>query len=912
MRALAGNRDSGISLGKEKQMKRSRRRTMLGTLMVAAIAVTGLIGAPGASAKLEFEATEVSVTNPDGTPSRQAGAHSDFTFRFSAKKDFKNYPVEAYRDVLVDLPQGMVGNPTVAVECTQQEFQNNNNGYPACPIESQVGTATIDSPQLGGYVGVYSLEHGNDTSAMFGFNYLNATATFRAGVRAGDYRVTSDGLNITQTVALDSIKIKLWGVPADPSHDTEREEPNSAGIFGNPIHNPAFPILPFLTNPTSCPASTNFVVSGDSWEFPDVFDVHTLTADPEGNAFAFEGCENLPFEPTMEVQPSTRSTDAPTGINFDFRLLQNESPNGFATSQPRKAVLTFPEGMFVSASQGAGLGGCSPAAVGLGSNAIPNCPNSAKIGKVKIDSPLLGEELKGDIILAEPYDNPFGTMLAMYLTVKGPNFYLKLPGRIDPDPVTGQLKTTFPDLPQLTSEKILVEFKSGPKAALSTPKACGDYSIKTEIYPWSGTEPVVGHSGFTIDENCNTGGFNPSLRAGSSSPSAGGYGTFNFQIARKDGEQNLSQIATKLPEGMLAKLAGVGICSDAGATTGDCPASSQVGTVTAAIGSGPFPLYVPEAGKAPTAVYLAGPYKGAPYSLVVKVPAQAGPFDLGTVAVRNALNIDPVTAQVSVQSDPLPRILKGLPVSYREVRVEIDRNDFAINPTSCEPMNVEATIVSDGGKVANPKSPFRVTNCAALEMKPKLSFNLKGGTKRGDFPALTATLKARRGDANLSRASVTLPHSEFLEQAHIGTVCTRVQFAAKACPAASIYGYASATTPLLDKPLSGPVYLRSSSNPLPDLVAALHGQVDFNVSGKIDSVNGGIRTTFDTIPDAPVDTFKLSFLGGKKGLLVNSRDICGIPGRATAKFIGQNGRFAELRPQLKNSRCGKAKKRSKR
>jgi hypothetical protein len=908
MRALGPNRDSGISLGEEKKMKRSRRRTMLGTLAVGAIALMGLAGAPGASAALEFKAAEASLNSTDGAQSRQAGAHSDFTFHFSQEKDSDGYPIESFRSVLIDLPPGMVGNATVATECSQQDFQNSNAGYTACPLESQVGTAFVDVG-FDNYVGVFSLEHGNDTAAMFGFNILGTTATFRAGVEPGEYRVTSDALGISQAQALRSVQVKLWGVPAAHSHDTEREPPNSAGIFGE-AQSTALP-RPFLTNPTSCGSSSNFLVSGDSWEFPGAFDVRTLTADPGGDPFTFEGCESLPFEPTMEVQPSTRSTDTPTGLAVDFRVPQNESPDGYATSHVRKTVLTFPQGMFISASQGAGLDGCSPSEIGLGSNDRPNCPNSSKIGKVKIVSPLLGDELKGDVVLAKPYDNPFGTLLAMYLTVRGPNFYLKLPGRIDPDPVTGQLKVTFDDTPQLPFESLNLELKSGPKAPLSTPKACGNYAVKTEIYPWSGTAPVVSSSGFTIDENCATGGFDPSLRAGSASPAAGGYGAFNFQIARKDGEQNISRIQATLPEGMLAKLAGVGLCSDAGAVTGNCPASSQVGSATAAIGSGSFPLFVPEAGKAPTAVYLAGPYKGAPYSLVVKVPAQAGPFDLGTVAVRNALNIDPVSAQVTVGSDPLPQILKGLPISYREIRVEVNRDQFALNPTSCDPMAVNSTITSDGGKVAHPSSPFQVTNCAALEMKPGLSFKLKGGTKRGDFPALTATLRARSGDANLSRASVTLPHSEFLEQSHIGTVCTRVQFAAKACPAGSIYGYVTATTPLLDKPLSGPVYLRSSDNPLPDLVAALHGQVDFNVSGRIDSVNGGIRTTFDTIPDAPVSTFTLAFKGGKKGLLVNSRDICGIPGRATAKFVGQNGKFAELRPQLRSVSCAKAKKRAK-
>ena len=381
---------------------------------------------------------------------------------------------------------------------------------------------------------------------------------------------------------------------------------------------------------------------------------------------------------------------------------------------------------------------------------------------------------------------------------------------------------------------------------------------------------------------------------------------------RDDGEQNLSRIQATLPPGLLARLAGVPLCSDAAAATGSCPPSSQVGATTVGAGPGTNPIYVPEPGKAPTAVYLAGPYKGAPYSLVVKVPAQAGPFDLGTVTVRNALNIDPGTTQVTAKSDPLPQILQGIPIAYRDVRVEVNRPGFTLNPTSCDPMKIDSTLTSIEGKTASPSARFQVAGCGELGFKPKLSIKLKGGTKRSDHPALTAVLKARKGDANIGRVSVALPHSEFLAQEHIRTVCTRVQFAAGAgngaeCPKGSIYGKASALTPLLDKPLRGPVYLRSSDNPLPDLVVALHGQVDFNLVGRIDSKNGGIRTTFGSVPDAPVSKFVLQMQGGRKGLLVNSTDLCAATNRAAVKLDAQNGKTADSTLALANG-CGKGQR----
>jgi hypothetical protein len=291
---------------------------------------------------------------------------------------------------------------------------------------------------------------------------------------------------------------------------------------------------------------------------------------------------------------------------------------------------------------------------------------------------------------------------------------------------------------------------------------------------------------------------------------------------------------------------------------------------------------------------------------VIKVPAQAGPFDLGTVVTRAGIYVNPETAQVTVKSDPLPQILEGVPISYRNIHVEVNRPEFVINPTNCNALQSSARVTSSKGAVANPTDGFQATNCAKLGFDPTISLSVKGGTKRGSYQKLRAVLKAKKGQANIGRVSVALPHSEFLAQNHINTICTRVQFAANACPKGSIYGRARAFTPLLSKPLEGPVYLRSSSHPLPDLVMALNGQIDIDLVGRIDSVDGGIRSTFDTVPDAPVTKFVLEMKGGKKSLLVNSRNLCAGPNKATVKMDGQNGRLHDFRPVLGTS-CGKKK-----
>ena len=334
-----------------------------------------------------------------------------------------------------------------------------------------------------------------------------------------------------------------------------------------------------------------------------------------------------------------------------------------------------------------------------------------------------------------------------------------------------------------------------------------------------------------------------------------------------------------------------------GLAASPCSAGSQIGTVSLGAGVGPLLTYVP--GK----VYLAGPYKGAPLSIVAITPAQAGPFDLGTVLVRSAIYVDPTSAQVIVKSDPLPQILEGIPLDVRDLRVDVDRPNFTLNPTNCEPMSVQATVYGTGGAVAHPSTRFQVADCARLGFKPKLSLKLKGKTKRGGNPALNAVLTQKPNQANIAKAVVTLPHSEFLEQAHIRTICTRVQFAAKQCPAGSIYGHATAITPLLDGPLSGPVYLRSSDHQLPDLVVALKGPesapIEIDLVGRIDAVHGGIRTTFSSVPDAPVSKFTLNMQGGKKGLIVNSRNLCSSVNRAQVNLTGQNGKFRQLRPTVR-------------
>jgi hypothetical protein len=909
------DRDRDLTRGKLTMGKSFRITAVLA--VACWIAVGAAVAQP---ARAQFGITEFGGSISTGSQfSRQAGAHPDFTTRLRFSSAGAG-PDGQVKTVKVDLPPGLIGNATVASACTEAELvAGTSQGFgnsSLCPITSQIGYANVvlDEPTAAANpVPLYNLKPPADLPALFGFNYQGVIVKIEPHVRAGDYGISAVVQAISQARAVLATEVTFWGVPADPSHDSQRVLGDS-GLFqvGNP--SPAAR-LPLMTAPTSCTDTPlNFVAQAESWEDPGDPKSASFTFDLDGTPFIFEGCEALPFRPSVSVDPDSRAAAGPVGLDVDVSLPQSDDPGGLATADVRRTEVILPRGFSISPSAAAGLGACSTGQIGLGSNAPPTCPGSSSLGTVSIKTPLLEEELEGDVYLAKQRENPFGSLLAIYLAVKGPGFYLKLPGKVEADAQTGRLTTTFDETPQLPFEELKLSLRGGPAAPLVTPSACGTYEAHVEMTSWASPVPVSLDSPVTIDRGCGAGGFSPKLNAGTADPSGGSFSPFTLRVTQGEGESNLSRIDATLPPGLLAKLAGVPLCGDAQAATGSCPVGSQVGTATVGAGPGPNPIYVPEVGKAPTAVYLAGAYEGAPYSLVVKVPAQAGPFDLGTVVVRNALQIDPTTTQVTAESDPLPQILEGIPVSYRDVRVEINRNEFTVNPTNCSQFQVAATLTSSVGQTTSPKAPFAAANCERLAFKPTLALQMKGQTKRAGNPALTATLKAPPGQANIADTTVILPKTVFIDQRHVSNPCTRVQFNANACPPKSVLGTAVAYSPLLDKPLEGPVYFRSNGGErkLPDIVADLHGQIHVVLVGFIDSKKAGkgtslVRTRFASVPDAPVSKFVLSLKGGKQSLIQNSANLCKAKTSAEVKMTGQNSKTNDFTQRIA-VRCGKAKK----
>lgn len=835
-----------------------------------------------------------------------AGVHPDFTASFALdhfiNKEIGVAESEARtQEVSVSLPPGLLGNPTAIPHCSTGQLLAFGN----CPIDSQVGIAKLLLSNFGKATEpIYNMEppHPEDEVARFGFFGGLYPVFIDIKVRtATDFGVTATVHSAPAQVSVIEAKTTLWGNPADPSHDKQRLTAQEAVecTSGTACKAPEgkrpsdLPPTVFMTNPSACQQG-EVEFSFKVYQLPDQAFSASAPMAP------IQECEGLPFAPSFKAVPTNPVAGAPTGLKTTLTLPQIEDVESKGTSTMREARVTLPEGMTIAAGAADGLEACSAAQVGLQEEVDAACPDASKLGAVTIISPALPEPLHGALYQRTPEP---GHLFRLWLVTDELGLHVKLPGEIKADPATGQLTAVFSDLPQVPVEQIILDVWGGPRAPLKNPDSCGTYATTYTFTPHSNDPSVSSQSQMTIDQGCNSDGFSPTLHAGVTNPVAGAFSPLIVDIAQQDSEQNLRALTITLPKGELAKLAGVSLCSDTLAATGSCPESSKIGFLTVAVGPGPAPLWLPQPGKSPTAVYLAGPYKGAPFSVVTVVPAQAGPFNLGNVVVRSALDVDPETARATVNTDPLPQFIEGVPAIYRRVHAVVDRPDFSLNPTNCSELQTTSVITSAKGAAATPSSRFQVDGCKTLAFKPKLTLDLKGGTKRGDYPALIATVNPRLGDANIREVSAALPHSEFLAQEHIVTICTRVRFAAKTCPKGSIYGKAKAFTPLLDQPLEGPVYLRSSNNPLPDLVVALGGQLDIDLVGRIDSHNGGIRTTFSEVPDAPVTKFILTMRGGAKGLLVNSRNICRDRNRATVKMRAQNGRTQNSRPMLRNSAC---------
>jgi hypothetical protein len=919
-----------------------------------------------------LDLNEIALEEEGGVPATQAGAHpfqltstitlnqlADIEVLQASAKPEVTVPALA-KDVNVKLPPGLIGNPTPIPQCsTAQFFQTHVNGDAednACPASSAVGvaTVTVHEPSTVGTAivtePIFNLEPRVGEPARFGFYVViaNSPVFIDTSVRTGgDYGVTVEVSNITQTAAFLSSETSFWGVPGDSRHDLQRGWGCIDEARGIAPRQPCIPSeeahpKPFLVLPTSCKAALGTSVDADSWTAPGSFQLFTGQFEP---AAPLSSCNRLQFAPQIKVAPDGQEASKPTGLTVDVHVPQevNENAQGLASSNLKTITVAFPPGVTLNPSAADGLQACSEAQVGLLGGVgeqgeflftptLPEafCPDASKIGTVKISSPLLpkGQLVEGSLYLASPAPNgelarnPFNTLLAMYIIAKDPisGTLVKLPGVATLDPNTGQITSTFDNSPQLAFEDAEIHLFGGERAPLASPSHCGLYTTNATFTPWSGTAPITSKSSFEVTSGPNGSPcppaalpFSPSLTAGSTNINAGSFSPLSTTINREDVNQQIQAVQLHFPPGLSGILKGVELCPEASANAGTCGAGSLIGKTIVSVGLGGDPFSV-TGGQ----VFLTEGYKGAPFGLSIVNPAVAGPFDLGKVIVRAKVEVDPHTAALTVTTDEsgpyaIPHILKGIPLQIKHINVLIDRPGFTFNPTNCAPQSITGAIASAEGASAPLSTRFQVTNCANLKFAPKFSASTAGKTSKASGASLKVKLTYPSSPAgtyaNLSKAKVSLPKQLPSRLTTLQKACTATVFEQNPanCPKESIVGQAKVITPLLPVALSGPAYFVShGGEAFPDLTIVLKGYgLTVDLVGSTQIKKGVTTSTFKATPDVPFSSFELTLPQGKFSALAANANLCKSKLTMPSEFTAQNGAILTQQTKIAVSGCPK-------
>jgi hypothetical protein len=839
---------------------------------------------------------------------------------------------ETVRNAVVNLPEGMFGNPNALPKCSSADFAL----FRCAPI-SQAGLITVRGnyggigDNLMGTAPLFVLESRSDTeTTRLGFivPQINVPISIPVSLRTTtDYGVRLTVSEVTQQIPLAGFNMIIWGFPAKGEHDDFRFAigepgkpancPNSFDAECTGSHAAPVPVKPLTSNPSICTGEP-LVVNLDIRTYQDPAHVaHAEDTYPETT-----DCEQQTFRPVFNVDVTNHSADSPAGLEIQLKAPQ---PLGFSASpsQIRSATLLLPEGLNINPDAADGQGACSEAEANFDSEGPGECPDLSKIGNFDIESPALDGPLKGSLYFGEPKP---GNQYRVFMIASGFGINAKIVASVQPDPMTGRLTMSVTDLPQVPFDAFNLHAFASDRALAATPTQCAIYYADSTFTAWNSelapqkSQPFIsidsGPQGTTCPGVSRP--FKPRLVAGMSNPVAGNFSNFTLRLDRDDGDQFLGDLNFTLPPGLSGYLRGIAYCPEgliaaakeqlgrAELASPSCPASSQIGTSNVAAGPGSHPFHA--VGK----MYLAGPFKGAPLSLVTITPALAGPYDYGTVVVRVALHVDPLTAQVRATSDTVPSIIGGVPIRMRSIQVNVDKPHFMINPTNCGQHSIDSQGIGDQGTVADFSSYFHAVNCYSLGFKPHMTIHQLGArtqTKRTKNPRLRFDLYTRPGDANLKSISVTLPKAFQIDQRHLGNICSEKELVANECKGRTPIGKATTTTPLLDQPLSGAVYAVSGSGGLPKLAFILDGQVKIVPRAETDTVKGALRTTVPVIPDAPVGHFRFNLFGGKAGYLINTRDLCLRTPFTKVAYTGQNGKDRSESVKVRAA-CGKSSKKS--
>jgi hypothetical protein len=881
-----------------------------------------------------FANADAWITSADGTVDTQAGSHPyELTMVFAPNvHDIPPYELPTGGEpqaLAVNLPPGLIGEPGAVAKCPREQFDAGSENGEGCPEDTQIGEDNALVPGSPGHFPVYNLVPPPGVAAEFGFDFAGTHTFLDARVRSGgDYGIT-EHTNVPQ-LAVRFNSFTAWGVPG--------EHPQNGSGSGRP----------FLSLPTSCGGPPVFSVEMlGTWQDPGAFAETSFPwHDNQGVPVGITGCERLSnFEPSVSLAPDTSYSDTPAGLTATVRVPQGLNPEGLATSGLKEASVVLPEGVAINPGQATGLVACTAGEDGLPGggedgekeafDGPPSCPAASKVGTDEISTPVLPNRLKGNVYVLE--SNPPDIKLLVAASGEGVN--LKLVGEVHLNPVTGQLTTTFNGTPRYPGDpdapltEFVLSFSGGAQAALVTPSTCGVYRSFADFTPWAAPAVLDGLSESNFQIVSGPGGsgvgactgplpFAPVMTAGSSTDQAGGYTDFSMLLQRGDGQQRISRLSFKAPEGLSGMISKVPLCGEPQASTGECPESSQIGHTVVGSGPGPYPLFIPEEGQPPAPIYLTGPYEGAPFGLTIKVPIIAGPFNLGVEVVRGKIEVDPLTAQVTITTDPLPTIIKGVPADLRSIDAVIDRPGFMFNPTNCNPTAFTGTATSTEGKTAPLENRFRVLSCRTLGFKPDFKIATAAKTSRSGGASLSVKVSEPVGvlgvgqavsQANIARVKVELPKRLPSRLTTLQKACTARVFEANpaGCPAASVVGHATVHTPLLPVALTGPAYFVSHGNEaFPSLVLVLQGDnVTVELVGTtFISKKGVTSSTFKAVPDVPFSSFELNLPEGPFSALAANASLCKGSLVVPTEFLGQNGALIKQNTKLNVTGCKKSKK----
>jgi hypothetical protein len=888
------------------------------------------------SAGFGFSGFDGWLSNVDGTTDTQAGSHPySLSIAFSANSvgaggGIEDPAVGEVHSLNVNLPPGLVGEPGAVPECTRQQFDTGEYEG-GCPAVSQIGVdyASVSGPNLQPFK-IFNLVPPPGVAAQFAFTFLGTSVFLDAGVRSGgDNGITVHANPVAERKVVFNVAT-VWGVPGEHTGGGSR---------------------PLLTLPTSCSGPKAFGIEGlGTWQEEDAVahednppykaGASFTTHNNLGEEVGFTGCEHLVhFQPTLEVAPDTSYADTPAGLTAVVHAPQGLDGTGLAVSNLKDTTVTLPEGVAINPGQANGLAACQPSQEGFGlaangevNEGPPSCPPASKVGTDEVTTPLLPDKLKGSVYVLQ--SNP--PELQILVAASGDGVNLKLVGTVHLDPLTGRLTTTFEETPDAPFTEFALSFSGGAQAALTTPTKCETYGASAVFVPWS--EPFVSDalssSTFQIANGPNGTPcvwpmpFAPSMTAGSTTDQAAGYTDFSMLLSRGDEQQRISTLQFKTPEGLLGMISKVALCGEPQAALGTCPESSRIGHTVVTAGPGPDPLQIPEVGQAPSSIYLTGPYDGAPYGLSIVVPIVAGPFTLQTQIVRARIEVDPHTSQLTITTNPLPQIVDGVPTDLRVIDAVIDRPGFMFNPSNCSAMSFSGTATSSEGATAAISSPFQVGSCQTLKFKPNFKVSTSGKPSRLNgasldakivYPTVPAGNNQASSQANIARVKVELPKRLPSRLSTLQKACRAAVFAANpaACPEASVVGHATANTPVLPHPLSGPAYFVShGGEAFPSLIVVLQGEgITVDLEGTTFISKKGITTsTFKSVPDVPVSTFELVLPKGPHSALAANGNLCKGSLALPTEFLGQNGALIKQSTKITVTGCSKkhkAKKKAK-